>query len=207
MKKVLITAGSTWMKIDDVRVITNIFTGNTGVFIAKEMAKRGIAVTLLLNPARVLKTPVSNNLKVMPFFYYHELKDLLMDVLKNEKFDLIIHTAAVSDYRVKGKCTGKIASGVKDMTLELLPVGKLIKTIRKECGDALLVQFKLETDDKTICDTAHDSLLKNKSDYVVANVLNDVLSDYKANIIDKYKKIVSINSKKELVVKLIDLIR
>ena len=37
--KVLITAGPTWIKVDDVRVITTIFSGNTGIFLAKNFKK------------------------------------------------------------------------------------------------------------------------------------------------------------------------
>ena len=48
--KVLITGGPTWVKIDEVRIITNIFTGRTALFLAKEFKRRKYDVTLIINP-------------------------------------------------------------------------------------------------------------------------------------------------------------
>ena len=52
-KKILITAGPTWIPIDKVRVITNIFKGRLGIIIAKEAIKRKAKVTLLLGPGLI----------------------------------------------------------------------------------------------------------------------------------------------------------
>ena len=49
-KKILITAGPTWVRLDDVRVITNVFTGKSGVALAESLARKGHTVTLLLGP-------------------------------------------------------------------------------------------------------------------------------------------------------------
>ena len=51
-KKILVTAGPTWVAIDRVRVITSIFGGRLGVTIAREAARRGASVVLLLGPGR-----------------------------------------------------------------------------------------------------------------------------------------------------------
>ena len=52
-KKILVTAGSTWVALDSVRVITNIFTGALGLRIAEEARRRGAEVTLLMGPTSI----------------------------------------------------------------------------------------------------------------------------------------------------------
>ena len=51
-KKILITGGPSWVKLDAIRIITNVFTGSTSVLLAREFAKEGHQVTLLVNPQR-----------------------------------------------------------------------------------------------------------------------------------------------------------
>ena len=70
--------------------------------------------------------------------------------------------------------------------------------IKKLSRGALVVQFKLELDRKNLFDKAYRSLTSNKVDLVVANALSDLRVDYRAMIIDKDKKIISVNSKKSL---------
>ncbi|MBU1999188.1 MAG: phosphopantothenoylcysteine decarboxylase, partial [Candidatus Omnitrophica bacterium] len=49
-KKILITAGPTWVPVDDVRVISNSASGETGILLAKRLSGQGAKVTLLLGP-------------------------------------------------------------------------------------------------------------------------------------------------------------
>ena len=48
--RVLVTAGATWVKVDEVRILTNRFTGKTGLSLAEGLKKKGYRVTLLANP-------------------------------------------------------------------------------------------------------------------------------------------------------------
>ena len=57
-KKVLVTGGPTWVSVDDVRVITNVFGGTTGYRIAALAAEMGAEVTLLLGPYTIRETSV-----------------------------------------------------------------------------------------------------------------------------------------------------
>ena len=50
-KRILITAGPTWVAIDSVRVISNIATGETGILLAKRLSLQGAKVTLALGPS------------------------------------------------------------------------------------------------------------------------------------------------------------
>lgn len=194
--EVLITAGSTWAKIDQVRVLTNRFSGKTGLYLANKLAEKGHQVTLIINPHSTGKI---NNLKTFSFHYFQEFKNRLKTILKNNKFDAIIHMAAVSDYLPKVSRQGKISSGKKGLTITLAPAPKIIKQIRQLAKEALLIQFKLEVKKDGIIEKAYSSLKKNGSSYVVANALEDLKSGYKAVLIDKQKNKTKISSKEDLV--------
>jgi len=193
--KILITAGSTWIKVDEVRVLTNKFTGKTGLYLAQELKKKGYTATLLINPHCIGEV---KGVKAVYYRYFDEFKTAVRKLLKNNHFDMIVHAAAVSDYKVKSAFEGKIPSGKKELNLKLAPAEKIIKQIRKLAKRSILVQFKLEVKRKGLCEKALKSLKENKSNYVVANALEDLKRKYKAFIIDKDKNIIVINSKKNL---------
>ena len=203
--KVLITGGPTWIKVDDVRILTNIFTGNTSLFLAKYFSRRGNKVTLLLNPHRIKALP--KNPKIIYFRYYADLKKRLQNQLKAKSFDAIIHSAAVSDYKTTKPSKGKISSKKNKINLELVPTQKLIGFIRKYAKKSCLVQFKLEVNRKGLLHKAYASLKRNRADFVVANVLKDLRSGYKGFIIDKKKRIIEVNSKDSLAFNLYKLIK
>jgi len=175
-KKILITAGSTWVKIDEVRVLTNRFTGRTGLELARALQKAGFAVTVLVNPHCVSRE--RTGLKTVPFYYYDEFKTAIEKLLKKEKFDAIIHTAAVSDYYLPRPGKNKIASGKKELVLRLKPTAKIVQLARKLAPGAVSIQFKLEKNLKGLIDKAYASLRSNNSDYVVANALEDITQKY-----------------------------
>lgn len=99
-KKILVTAGSTCIPIDKVRVISNIFNGRTGAAIASFCRVRGHEVTLI----------TSNDLlphlasRRLIYKTYDELAALMMQEISTSKYDIIIHSAAVSDYYVTRTC-------------------------------------------------------------------------------------------------------
>jgi phosphopantothenoylcysteine decarboxylase/phosphopantothenate--cysteine ligase len=203
-KKILITAGPTWIKVDDVRVITTIFSGNTGIFLARNFKKHGASVTLIINSPH-LNTEKLSGIKIIPFRYFEEFKDKITKELKGSHYDTIIHSAAVSDYKLNRVFRGKIASGKKSLTLKLTPAEKIIKIIRKLQRNATLIQFKLEVKRKNLPKEALKSLRGNRSDFVVANALEDLRVKYKSFILDKRKDITAINSKMNLFKKLKDI--
>jgi len=195
-RKILITAGPTWAKIDQVRVLTNCFTGKTGLYLANELSQKGHEVTLVINPGSTKK---ADNLKVFYFKYFGQFKERLEELLKNNNFDAVIHSAAVSDYLPESVACGKIPSGNKNLKLSLRPAPKLIKIIRRLAKGSLLIQFKLEAKEAGLIDKAYQSLKENGSDYVIANALEALKKGYRAACIDKGKNIIKINSKGGLV--------
>ena len=202
--KILVTAGATWSKIDDIRIITNRFTGKTGLYLAKELKKKGHSVTLVINPHCVGRV---KGLKTVYYHYFEEFKERILRVLKENKYDAIIHTAAVSDYRVKNALRGKIPSRKKSFALSLVPTEKIIKMIRRKAKEAVLIQFKLQPKRRTIIEKAYKSLKENKSDFVVANALEDVYFGYRAFLIDRDKNITPIDSRRALITTLDKVIR
>lgn len=195
--KVLITAGPTWIKIDDVRVITTIFSGNTGIFLAKNFKKKGHSVTLLVNSPYLNKAELKG-IKIISFKYFEDFKKRITEEVTANRYDAIIHSAAVADYKLSKMLKGKVSSGKKSLTLKLVPAEKIIKAIRSFQKQAVLVQFKLEIERQGLLKKAFESLNANKSNFVVANALKDLKLGYKSFLIDTDKNIITINSKKSL---------
>ncbi len=190
--KVLVTAGPTWVKVDRVRVLTNIFTGRTGLDLARELKKRGYAVTLLINPHCLGRIHGRN---VVRYRYFGEFKRSICRLLDKNTFTAIVHTAAVSDYELTESFKGKISSGRKSLKLHLKPAPKIIKTIRVRAKKSLLIQFKLETGGSGLVESAYRSLKENHSDFVVANALSDLERGYQAFFIDREKRVSVVRSK------------
>lgn len=199
-KKILITAGSTWAAIDDVRVITNIFGGALGVCIAEEAQKLGVQVTLLLGPGRVQLHKNSKNFKVINFKYYDELLSLVKEKVSSRKYDVMIHSAAVTDYLPINKVKGKIKSTLNKMTIHLKKTIKIVDLVKKIDPDIFLVKFKLEVGipEKKLLDIAYQSMESSNADLIVANDFNKLAKEHKAYIIDKMNNVIKCNTKKDI---------
>ncbi|MCD6540043.1 MAG: hypothetical protein J7K37_05030 [Candidatus Omnitrophica bacterium] len=206
--RVLVTAGPTWMRIDRVRILTNLFSGRTGFLIAKFLKEKGFPVTLLLGPARFM--PEAKGLNLIRFKYFEELRRLIKKELKDRSYKVVIHSAAVSDYKPLKVYKGKISSSQDKLLIELKPAPKIIKEIRKLRPDIYLIQFKLEagkTKNKLI-DRAYRSLLENNSDLVIANDLKDIRnSNYRAYLVDREKNVEVIKGRRDLAQKLFRVIK
>lgn len=104
--KILITAGNTQTPIDEVRVITNVFSGRTGGQIALAAIQRGHVVTLLTSHPETVPaadpTPAGPAVEVVPYRTFDDLHRLLEQRITGGNYDAIIHCAAVSDYQLAG---------------------------------------------------------------------------------------------------------
>jgi phosphopantothenoylcysteine decarboxylase/phosphopantothenate--cysteine ligase len=135
-KKILVIAGSTEEKIDDIRVISNRSSGTTGVELAKNAFERGAEVELWMGACNV-HIP-----KYVSVKRYSSTQDLV-DMVKDIDHDIVIIPAAISDYS-PDRVEGKIPSGKKKLSLPLIPNPKIIEKIR-EISDCILVGFKAES--------------------------------------------------------------
>ena len=144
-KKVLITSGPTWVPIDNVRVISNTASGETGILLAKKFIVQGYRVTLLLGPVNFAS--VDKKIKVKRFLFFSQLNTLLKNELKKD-YDIVVQAAAISDFALKQSAKKKISSQCKELKLILKPTVKLINCLRKFKPNAFLVGFKFEPDFK-----------------------------------------------------------
>jgi phosphopantothenoylcysteine decarboxylase/phosphopantothenate--cysteine ligase len=175
--RVLVTCGPTWAAIDDVRVISNISTGEMGHLIAQAFKAKGAQVTLL--EGQVTHSLNDQKIKVIKYRFFDELAALLKKEL-NKKYDIMVHAAAVSDFKVKGALKKKISSD-KALSLKLTPTAKLIKTIKRLSPETFLVGFKLESSLKGIGKTLKALFMEAECDLVIANTLKGGYQGYIVN--------------------------
>ncbi len=182
-KKVLITSGPTWVEIDDMRVISNRSTGRLGGIIAKDFFNRGSKVTVLEGPVLNRLDSVAG-IKVLKFYFYDELFQLIRKELR-KGYDIVVHVAAVSDYKLRSPFKGKMSSGQESIILELVPTEKIIDSIKRIAPNVFLVGFKLEPNmHKVDARREASSLIRRAGcDLVIANT-NDIRG-YRAYIINK----------------------
>lgn len=202
-KRVLITAGPTWVAIDSVRVISNIATGQTGILLAKRLNQCGARVTLVLGPAE--ECALTKKISVIRFRLFEELRAAVKRELSLKHYDIIIHSAAVSDFKPKRLIRGKLKSG-KAHTLELAPLPKIVKEIRRAALRAQLVMFKLEpcAADSELMHQAGMALRETGADLIVASRISP---HYRAYILDRHAKYAQANSRQELVQGLVKVLR
>lgn len=203
-KKILITAGPTWVPIDNVRVISNVATGRTGILLAEKLRHLGAKVTLLLGPVQACC--LKEQIKLIRFKSFEELRDKLVTELKSRKYDIVIHSAAVSDYKPSKIYLQKVKSGIKNWRLNLVPTEKIIDLIKKIDRSSFTVGFKFEpgTKNKELINEAKAILHRSNLDLVVANTVAN--KKYRAFLIDCRKIYGPLVSKEALAQKLIRVI-
>ena len=199
-KKILITCGPTWVPVDDVRVISNTSSGILGQTCAKACQEKGAKVTLLEGPGT--EKIALTGIRRVRFQFLHELEDLLKKEL-DKKYDIVIHAAAVSDFKLKRPFVGKTSSKQKTLTLTLVPTRKLIRLIKTKSPGCFLVGFKLEPryHRGLLLEKAQALLKESQCDAVVANALKP---GYQAFIVYKDGTVTSpLKSKSNLIKHLI----
>ena len=190
-RKILVTAGATVEEIDPVRVITNKSSGKMGVYLAEEAAKRGAEVTLIRGKGSV--EPMHFSIKDIEI---NSVKDLFAEIKKEIKDnEIMVHTAAVSDFMINNKKNEKIKSG-QELHLELTPTTKILENIKGIKKDIFLVGFKAEynVSDEELVNRAFDLLKSADADLIVANDVGKKERGFDVDtndvyVIDKGKKV------------------
>ncbi|MBI2647339.1 bifunctional phosphopantothenoylcysteine decarboxylase/phosphopantothenate--cysteine ligase CoaBC [Candidatus Woesearchaeota archaeon] len=164
-KKIVVTAGATIEAIDPVRIMTNRSSGKTGTKIAEQAFLRGADVILLIGYNSV---EPSYNLKKERFTTVDDLFNKIKKNIKN--IDILIHSAAVSDFTANNKHSTKIRSG-KELHLELTQTTKIFEKLKNINQKIFLVGFKAEhnVSKNFLVQSAYDILKKADADLVVAN--------------------------------------
>ncbi len=168
-KKVMVTAGPTYERIDPVRFIGNFSTGKMGYAIADEAARRGADVTVISGPVSV--KPQQPDVKVVKVESACEMLSACEEHF--DKTDIAIMCAAVADYAPAHPLDKKIKRETSDVpTLELVKNPDIAATLgAKKREDQLLIGFALETNNEAA--NAVDKLKRKNLDYIVLNSLRD----------------------------------
>ncbi|QQE76001.1 bifunctional phosphopantothenoylcysteine decarboxylase/phosphopantothenate--cysteine ligase CoaBC [Brevibacillus composti] len=166
-KTVLVTAGPTREKIDPVRYITNHASGKMGYAIAEAAQQRGASVVLISGPTNL---PVPPGVECIPVESVQEMYDAVMDALP--KSDIVIKSAAVSDYRPKEVHAHKMKKGEGPLVLELDKAPDILKEVGKRKERQYVVGFAAETQE--VLQHAKSKLERKNLDMIVAN---DVLQE------------------------------
>ncbi|MDE6324426.1 MAG: bifunctional phosphopantothenoylcysteine decarboxylase/phosphopantothenate--cysteine ligase CoaBC [Paramuribaculum sp.] len=145
-KKVLITAGPTYERIDPVRFIGNFSTGKMGYALADAAARAGAEVTVVSGPVSV--RPKESSVKVIPVESACQMADRCMEIFPQT--DIAIMCAAVADYAPAEQLDKKLKRGnCETMTLELRRNPDIAAMLGKNKRDGqILVGFALETDNE-----------------------------------------------------------
>lgn len=204
-KKILITAGPTYEKIDPVRFIGNYSSGKMGYALAEECAARGAEVTLVSGPVNLsVNHPNINRIDVESA---EQMYNACMSHYPTS--DAGILCAAVADFTPECVADKKIKREKDDLTLNLKPTHDIAAALGKIKTDSQrLVGFALETNDETA--HAQDKLKRKNFDFIVLNSLNDKGAGFrcdtnKITIIDSGKaEEYPLKTKKEVAADIID---
>jgi len=219
--KIIITAGGTSERIDDVRTITNSSTGRLGLAIGNTFAEKyadRIEKIYYLHGLRA-SYPQSDKVKPVAIEGVADLQKALQELLTSEKIDAVIHAMAVSDYVVNEVTTldkirgtedldnradlsgNKISSDIDDLVIHMKKSPKVISSIKKWAPDTKLVGFKLlsSVPHQELIDVGYHLLQKNDCDFVMANDLSEIGKDrHRGYLIHKDKSYDTMETNEEI---------
>ena len=164
-KRILVTAGPTHEALDPVRFITNPSSGKMGFAIARAAEHRGACVTLISGPVNL---PDPANIKVIRVKTAAEMAQSAFEQMENA--DIIIKSAAVSDYRPKDVAPQKIKKGDEETILTLVKNQDILKELGRRKTHQFLVGFAAETEE--LEKNASKKLAEKNLDIIVGNLVN-----------------------------------
>jgi phosphopantothenoylcysteine decarboxylase / phosphopantothenate---cysteine ligase len=198
-KKILITAGPTYEKIDPVRFIGNFSSGKMGYEIAEAFVALGAQVRLVSGPTHL---PTPGNIQLSQVNSAREMYDEVQKYFQES--DITVLAAAVADYTPKYTADKKIKKKEDSFNLELVKTVDIASELgKKKKNDQIIIGFALETDNEI--ENAKGKLVSKKLDLIILNSMNDKGAGFakdtnKITIIDKDNNISNfeLKSKKEV---------
>jgi len=167
-KKILITAGPTYEKIDPVRFVGNYSTGKMGFALAEVCARQGADVCLVSGPVQ-LKTK-HPNIERIDVESANEMFEEVMNRFYG--MDGAILCAAVADYKPTEAAQEKMKREKGGFILELIPTQDIAAAVGDMKTDSqFLVGFALETNNEE--ENAIGKMEKKNFDFIVLNSLQD----------------------------------
>ncbi len=167
-KKILINAGPTYEKIDDVRFIGNFSSGKMGYAIARNAKILGADVTLISGPVSI---PAPDGINIINVVSAQQMYDEVIN--QCTKSDIIILSAAVADFTPKEKVSGKIKKETMpgSMTLELIKTKDILLEVGKiKKPEQLLIGFALESENEI--ENGFKKMQIKNCDMIVVNSAN-----------------------------------
>jgi len=141
-KTLLITIGRTQEAIDPIRYISNSSSGKTGVAIAKEFLRNGWRVIAICGPMEAKLPKQCEKIEVKSA---EGMNDVVLKM--QAQADVVVHSAAVADYRPKRIAAEKIKNSRTMQELELEETPNILKnTIKNKTATQKIVSFALETE-------------------------------------------------------------
>ena len=163
-KRVLVTAGPTQEPMDPVRFLSNPSSGKMGFSIARAAEQRGALVTLISGPSN-LRDPY--DVEVIRIQTASQMASAVFEHF--EHADIIIKSAAVSDYRFRDTRAEKIKKEKDELVLNLVRNQDILAEIGQRKGDRFLVGFAAETE--ALDQHATQKLSQKNLDMIVGNLV------------------------------------
>ena len=207
-KRILITAGPTYEKIDPVRFIGNYSSGKMGLALVAECLSRGMQVNLVLGPVSITDDCLNHpNLQLTRVESAQQMYEACNSIYPS--MDAAILCAAVADFTPVDVADHKIKRKGDELIIRLKPTKDIAASLgQQKTSHQLLAGFALETNDEQT--NAHDKLQRKNFDFIVLNSLNDKGAGFqhdtnKISIITRNStKEFTLKSKKECAVDIID---
>ncbi|MFV0530741.1 MAG: bifunctional phosphopantothenoylcysteine decarboxylase/phosphopantothenate--cysteine ligase CoaBC [Flavobacteriales bacterium] len=207
-KKILISAGPTYEKIDPIRFLGNHSTGKMGYALAEQAAKLGAEVILVSGPSNEVLS-VTHNIQKIKVTSAEEMLTTIEQLYTEQ--DIVIMAAAVADYRPKKVAQQKIKKQEAAFSIELERTTDILKVLGEKKQHQLLVGFALETHDEE--QNALSKLRRKNLDFIVLNSLQDQGAGFKKNtnkitIFDRSEKKITfdLKSKQEVALDILNTI-
>ncbi len=164
-KKIIVTAGGTREQIDPVRVIANKSSGKMGVALAEKLYLMGAKVLLIRAATSVT---AGFPIKEVIFDNGKQLAEIIRKYIRS--YDLLFHSAAVSDFILEKKSLKKIDSS-KSINLRLKPAVKILHQIKIWNPKIKLIGFKAvyKLTDKKMIEEGLKKIKQSKADYIIVN--------------------------------------
>ncbi|MGD2037395.1 MAG: bifunctional phosphopantothenoylcysteine decarboxylase/phosphopantothenate--cysteine ligase CoaBC [Desulfobacterales bacterium] len=170
-KKILVTAGPTIEPIDPVRFISNPSSGKMGFAVAKAAEHRGAEVTLISGPTHLADPMHVTTIRVRTA---EEMAHQVFRLMENA--EVIIKSAAVSDYRPKQSKIHKIKKGKSEMVLRLQQNKDILKTLGQKKKQQVLVGFAAET--RELNKNATQKMAEKNLDIIAGNLVGSADSGF-----------------------------
>lgn len=229
MINIVITAGGTSERIDNVRKITNSSSGKLGSMIGdkiSELINEEYKIFYVCSK-KSFKPSDKENVEIIEIEDTNDLVNVTRELLSKYKIDYFIHSMAVSDYTVEYVTNeskynkylengdynslfidrdSKISSYEDNLFIKLKRTPKVIEMIKNVSPSTYLVGFKLldNVSEEKLIDVAYNLKVKNKCDLVLANDLDSIRKGNHVGYLIKEKdNYLKVSSKEGIATKLV----